>query len=151
MSPYGVIRPSEEGEGGPWTFQSKSGLAIVLTHDCTIDKSNTRFVQICPISPLKDLEPSLRGEVKKNRPFQYFYLPPDGELTESFVDFAYPTTVSLSMVSGIPRLMTLSDLGRRALYVQYIRWVTRWEMRKIKCPGCGEDFNASAALPVRKD
>jgi hypothetical protein len=102
-------------------------------------------------SPLKDLEPSLRGEVKKNRPFQYFYLPPDGELTESFVDFAYPTTVSLSMVSGIPRLMTLSDLGRRALYVQYIRWVTRWEMRKIKCPGCGEDFNASAALPVRKD
>lgn len=47
--------------------------AIVITHDCEIDK--TKRWHICPVVSLDRLNSGLQGDVKRNRVFKRFFLP----------------------------------------------------------------------------
>jgi len=126
--------------------------AIVLTHDCMLDKPNVEFWQVCPLMPLSILPKPQQGDVRKNRIFRYLHLPPFGDaIPESFVDFAVVTTVAPAIVRSAKRLVSLSDYGRQSFYTQYIRWITRWQLNELACPVCGAEYNAALALPVRTE
>ena len=145
---------AEDADNGTATSltREKDAAAIVLTHDCHIDKRNTRFIEICAVMPLNSIEAQHRNEVKKGKMYQFFHLPAlDGLLPESFVDFGFVTNVNRELLKLDQRLTTLNDLGRRAFYVQYIRWITRWELRKMECPSCGTALNPAEDLVVRTD
>ena len=78
------------------------------------------------------------------------FLPRFGDtLVESFVDFNHVTTLDAEYVKNAKRLVSLSDVGRRALYVQFVRWLSRWELREIACPNCGSVFDPHIDQPVR--
>jgi hypothetical protein len=72
-------------------------------------------------------------------------------LEESALVLNHPTTMDKKMVESANRIVSLSDLGRRALYARYIRWISRWRLRDLCCPNCHAIFNATDSMTVRPD
>jgi len=135
---------------GDMVVRSESAKGILLTHDCSIDKTSTKYWQICPVVPISKLSRQEQGDVRKNRVYKFLHLPElGGVLPESFADFSLITSISPELFQKAKRLATLSDLGRKALYAQYIRWLTRWELTSITCPSCSTEFDTSLTLSVR--
>lgn len=124
--------------------------AILINNDCDIDKTHVTKWLICPVVPASKLQPKTREILKRNRIYAMLYLPRYAEvLVESFVDFNQITTLDAEYVKDAKRIVSLSDIGRRGLYVQFIRWLTRWELREIACPDCGATFDPHIDQPVR--
>ena len=128
----------------------KRQCAILINHDCEIEKPQTRRWLACPVMPISRLAPENQDRVRRNRIYAMLYFPRYREvLQESFVDFSQITTLHGDYVRTGKRLTSLSDTGRRAFYVQFIRWLTRWELRDLSCPSCAVTFNPAISLPVR--
>jgi len=128
------------------TTQEK--LAFLLNHSCDIDKEYPKLV-VVPVIPLKSVDASTQSLIKKNRILAYLYLPAFQHVIEdSFVSFLEPMTVEMAIVKNARRIVSLSDEGRRALYVQYTRWLSRWQLTEIPCPNCGVSFNPASTLRV---
>lgn len=125
---------------------------ILLTHDCQIDKQGVLRWSIAPVTPLHKLPKGQQGDTIRNRIFSRFFLPRYGSLAEdSFVEFEQISTVDREIIKASTRVTSLSDEGRRGLYGQFIRFITRWELRSVACPNCGAEVNASDTLPVRAE
>lgn len=130
----------------------KRSRAILITQDCEIDKPQVVHWMICPVVPASRLRPENVDRLKRNRIYSMLYLPRYADaLGESFVDFTHITTLDAEYVKNAQRIISLSDMGRRGLYVQFLRWLTRWELREIVCPDCGAKFDPHAEQPVRSD
>ena len=128
----------------------KRSKAMLLTHDCEVDKSQVTRWLVCPVVPIVRLGKDTRDRARKNRIYSMLYLPKHRDvLEESFVDFNQVTTLNAGVIGAAKRLTSLSDNGRRALYAQFVRWLTRWELRELACPECGMAFNPALGLPVR--
>jgi hypothetical protein len=126
--------------------------AMLLTHDCEIDKTAIKNWIVCPVLPLSDLPGNIQVEVKKNKVFYMLHLPKHWNiLEESALILNHPTTIDKQFVESARRIVSLSDLGRRAFYAQYIRWVSRWQLRDLSCPNCHAVFNAVDSMIVRPD
>jgi len=116
--------------------------AIVMTHDCEIDKKQVVRWHLCPVVPLSKLKPDNQDRVKRNRIYSMFFLPRYGEiLLDSFVDFSQISTVGMDFIKTGKRILSLSDLARQGMYAQFFRWLTRFEMREMDCPNCRVKFN----------
>lgn len=147
--------------GEPYTnFNDKDGQtviakckrtkAILISHDCEIEKPQVKNWLVCPVVPMDKLQPKNHDLLKRNRIFSMLYLPRFNRLLiDSFVDFNHVTTLDSEFIKSSNRIISLSDIGRRALYVQFIRWLTRWELREISCPNCAARFDPHADQPVR--
>jgi hypothetical protein len=143
-------------------FNDKGGQAVLatcrrrrgllLSHDCEIDKPSVTKWQICPVIPLHTLSTTLQKSVRGNRVFSMLHLPKHWDvLPESYADFNAVSVVDKELILGVKRLTSLSDIGRQALYGQFIRWLTRWELSDIQCPNCSANFDPSLAFPVRTE
>ncbi len=136
--------------GQPIVATCKRQKAIVLSPDCEIDKSHVRRWIVSPVVPIVKLSDRNRDIVRRNRTYAMFHLPKYRDvLPESYVDFNQVTTLGADLVKAAQRLTSLSDLGRRGLYIQFIRWFTRWELRTVTCPSCGVSFDPGDVMPVR--
>ncbi len=103
--------------------------AMLLTHDCEIDKDQKHrtVVLIRPLPP--SMPAQERGTIQQNRRFAFFYLPAGGEqLPESYVDFRRMCTVSPRWVDTANRLASLTPEARQALLLQLFRFLTRVEL-----------------------
>jgi hypothetical protein len=130
----------------------KRARALLLTYDCEIDKPAVRNWIVLPIIPLSFIPGGSHGDAKKNKIFSLLYLPGyRNVLEDSLVVLNHPTTLDREFIQTATRILSLSDIGRRALYAQYIRWLTRWQLNEIHCPNCSAIFNASDGMTVRPD
>jgi hypothetical protein len=133
----------------PLSITGSSYRAILLNQSCEIDKSSTKRLILLPVVPLVVLSAGDQTNVKKNKVFSRLHLPSFGDvLPETFVQFMEPMTVEKDCVEKLARIASLTETGRRALYVQYTRWVTRWMLTELSCPSCGTSFNPSETLFV---
>jgi len=124
--------------------------AILLSHDCEIDKAQVIRWILSPVVPIVRLSNENRDRVRRNRIYAMFHLPKFHEsLPESFVDFNQMSTLNSEFVRSASRIVSLSDLGRRGMYMQLVRWFTRWELRTTQCPACGVSFNPGDVMAVR--
>ena len=124
--------------------------ALVLNHDCEIagGKSSKRVV-ICPIKPLADLESERRGHAKRGRIANLFFLPRyKNRLEDSVANLSQLTTVHTDNLQLVNRIATLDVMGRKALYAQTLRWLSRWVLAELKCPNCETIFDP-AGLQTR--
>jgi hypothetical protein len=124
---------------------------LLLNHDCDIvqEKSSRRLV-ICPIKPLSELSEDRRGHAKRNRIAHLLFLPRyKDRLEDSVAVLSELTTVHIDRLLPINKLATLNVLGRKAMYAQYLRWMSRWVLAEIQCPHCEAIFDAAVVLPVR--
>ena len=122
--------------------------SLLLNQSCDLDKGHARIV-VVPVVPLSLRKGSDQNLIRKNRIFAALYLSAYRDvLPESYVSFLEPMTVDRSLLEHQGRIVSLSEEGRRALYVQYTRWISRWELAELPCPNCGARFNPAATLPV---
>jgi hypothetical protein len=137
-------------EGQTVVASCKRSKAILISHDCEIDKSHVKKWLVCPVVPMGRLQPKNQDLLKRNRIFSMLFLPKfEKTLDDSFVDFNQLTTLDSEFVRSAKRIISLSDIGRRALYIQFIRWLARWELREIVCPNCQTRFDPHASQSVR--
>jgi len=123
--------------------------AMLLSQSCDIDKGNAPRLIVAPVFPLSKLPGGGHGNIKKNKVLSALFLPQYRDLLpESFVSFTEPMTVEKSALETLRRVASLSDLSRRALYHQYYRYVTRWDLAKVTCPSCGAEFDPAATLQI---
>jgi len=137
------------GDLSPMNF--KSGMGIIITNDCVLDKPKTQAIQICPVVPVTLFPPGQLNDIRRNKLYQYFHLPHGEGVPESVVDFAVVTTIDKTAAQGATRICTLSNLGRQGFFAQLIRHLTRWELRSVGCPACGAEFDLSMSMEVRAD
>jgi hypothetical protein len=143
---------SNDRQGQPVLSTCKRAMGLILTHDCEIDKDSIKSWIICPIVPISELPSAQRGDAKRNRIYSLLYLPSyRNVLPESIAVLNHLTTINKDLLRQEARLASLSDIGRRSLYMQFTRWISRWELRSIECPGCGLGLNLTQALPVRTE
>lgn len=130
--------------------KSRAAPALILNFDCEIDKPwSERFI-VCPIVPLDELPVNQRTNAKKNRIAHLFFLPRNKSiLADSVTILNQQTTIARKLINPSERLATLSAQGRLALYAQFVRWLSRWELTDMTCPHCGVDFDPTLTLPVR--
>ncbi|HWE53692.1 MAG TPA: hypothetical protein VG273_28135, partial [Bryobacteraceae bacterium] len=141
--------PALQKSGQDVVAKCSQKLAVVLTADCELDKSSRKKWIICPIVSLSSVG-GVTADVKKNRTVRFFFLPRCRELfDDSVAVLDQLTTVDRSFIEAGKRLITLSDIGRFGLYAQYIRWLTRWEFKNVKCPTCGTEFDPTLGMSVR--
>jgi hypothetical protein len=154
FEPFPFVRAEAPEAGtGLRTVQSSSPQrAILLNHSCDIDKPTFTRLVVVPVVQLSVLTSADQTRVKKNRIYSRLYLPAYRDLLpDSFVTFAEPMTIDKRFLEHAPRIVSLSEQGRRALYVQYVRWLTRWTLAEIQCPKCEVVFNPADILPVIND
>jgi len=151
----GLLAPLEvEGHGSAGRATGIASLrferAILLSHDCEIDKPRIENWIVSPIVPMSEIPGPSHADARKNKIFHFVHLPAHREiLEESVIVLNQVTTLEKIFVTSALRVLSLSDIGRRALYAQHIRWLTRWQLTELMCPHCGVGFNASDALKVR--
>jgi hypothetical protein len=130
--------------------KNKTSRALIINHDCDIAKQTTSRWVVCPVVDLSDLPADDRGNAKKNRIAHLCFLPRHGAaLPDSVAVLNRQTTITKELLCASTRIATLGAQGRLAFYAQFMRWLTRWEMRELQCPNCTTVFDASLALPVR--
>jgi hypothetical protein len=140
----------DDSKGQDIVARCKRTTAILITPDCEIDKETLHYWHICPVVPLSKLSGSAQGHVKRNRFYSRYFLPRSGNvISDSFVDFNQLSTIAPDFLKAAKRIVSLSDLGRQGLYVQFIRWLTRWELKELSCPNCQSKYDVSTSLPVR--
>jgi hypothetical protein len=139
-------------KGQPVVASCKRARALLLSYDCEIDKPAVKHWIIAPIVPLSLIPGPSHSDAKKNKIFSLLYLPSYRDiLEESVLVLNHITTLDREFVQRTRRILSLSDIGRRALYAQYVRWLTRWQLSEIRCPNCNVSFNASDGMTVRPD
>jgi hypothetical protein len=130
--------------------QGRLAPSLILNFDCEIEKPWSQRFVICPIVPLAELKDSQRTNAKNNRIAHLFSMPRYKDiLVDSVAVLNQQTTIDRSLVNPSKRLATLTVVGRLALYGQWIRWLTRWELATITCPGCQTEIEPAAILGVR--
>ena len=100
----------------------KRARALLLSYDCEIDKPAVKNWIVVPIVPLSLIPGASHSEAKKNKIFSLLYLPSYRNiLEESVLVLNHITTLDRDFVRSSTRVLSLSDIGRRALYAQFIR------------------------------
>jgi hypothetical protein len=125
---------------------------MLLNQSCDVDKPAFTRLIVVPVVPLSFLSSAEQTNVRKNKTFSRLHLPAYRNLLpESFVTFLEPMTVDKKFLQEAPRILSLTEKGRRSLYVQHIRFVTRWNLAEIVCPGCEFIFSPSDSEPIVND
>jgi len=174
-SPLTICRPKQVGHSaGPSTYgppdsfknpaafkdfeslhlRAKRGKAIVLWHDCQIDKFEEQgkprskwFTVIAPVFPLSDFDAKGQEHVRAGRRRAFFYLPESAsELMpqEGYVDLRYTIPIRHGLLESA-RAGTLSAEARLAMYAQFFSFLTRTSIKSgnIVCPHCAQPIPVS--------
>lgn len=115
---------------------------VVVSHSCDYTKFKTdetkglanldRFpLLIAPVSPQADIaDAGTRGHAKSGRVARYFYIPPDGPLTEDhFIDFWWIQPAAVFELLAIRRAASMTDDWQQFLQRGLDRFFS-WEDRK---------------------
>jgi hypothetical protein len=102
-------------------------LAIVLTHDCEIDKSPARAsVLLAQVRPLAGVPDDQRQGFRHNTRHRAFYLPQCNHIDqESYADLRAITTIRVAALGSVERIASMNEDGRRMLREQLFRFFTR--------------------------
>jgi hypothetical protein len=102
--------------------------AIVLSHDCEIDKNPRRAsVQLAVVRPLAGVPDEHRDGFRANSRHRAFYLgaPEELDRLEHYADLRLITTIRKSALEPLARLASMNEDGRRMLREQMFRFFTR--------------------------
>lgn len=110
-----------DDDGNTLPPQIRMCKAIILNRDCDYDKS--AWVIVAEVRSLEEIAPGHRGNVRKYRALNTFYLEAvDGVIDESYVDFRRIDRINKAIVENLAaqgnRMLSLTDDGRDALRTQ---------------------------------
>jgi hypothetical protein len=130
--------------------QGRQVLGLIMNFDCELDKPWSQTVVVCPILPLSELQEKQRTDAKKNRIAHLFSIERyRDKWPDSVAVLNQQTTIDRTLIDLPRRLATLTTESRLAFYAQFVRWVSRWELKSIECPACETAINVESLLKVR--
>jgi hypothetical protein len=103
-------------------------MAIVLSHDCELDKpGDKRYVQTALIRSLEDVPEAFRDGIREYEQKRAFYLPPNDYLEgENFVDLRMITTSRRAeVIDELERVAVMNEDGRVQLRFQLFSFYAR--------------------------
>ncbi len=113
----------------PLLVKGKTVPAIVLSHDCELDKPRgAARVTVAPIAPIANLQPDFQARVIAQRVIAM--LPVQGCPTlpqECYADFRSIASVPRSIVDKLTRIAGMSETGKLRLQAQLVRHFTHRE------------------------
>ncbi len=93
---------------------------MALNRDCDFDKSE--WVIVAEVRPLDEIEANSQGNIRGLKTRNTFYLPANGSMPESFVDFRRIDRLAKELIlifdATERRLSSLNDEAREALQWQ---------------------------------
>jgi hypothetical protein len=109
------------------TATSVRRAAIVLTHDCEIDKEPARAsLLMALVRPLSAVNEDDRDGFRTNTRHRAFYLPENDYLDgESYADLRAVTTIRRDTLESLSQLAAMNEDGRRMLREQLFRFFAR--------------------------
>ena len=123
--PY-VAAPAPEA-GGRRQLMTSAGrdMGMLITHECVVDKGE-RLLTFARVLSISSLRAGQEIHVRNLSNLQTFHLPAVENLfAESYVDFRLITVVSRDILTGLPKIASLTLEGRESLREQLIRYWTR--------------------------
>lgn len=105
--------------------------AIILNYECDlIHEEDSALVAI--VRPMAAVHEEDRQTIRENRNYNHFYLPADEafELDEGYADFRRVTSLDPALLETVgTRKASLTTVGVKGLQAQFIRFVTRRDLR----------------------
>ena len=128
----GVWHPEPDGRGLFLALGRKLN-AVVLSHDCEIDKEKRLLV--APVLPMDTITGDALEAVRNGKRYPFMPLPeiPD-VLTESYVDLRGTCFVERELIDDASRLCSMSDDGVERLQAQLIAYFTHIPLSELRIP-----------------
>lgn len=119
-------RSFEQQSGKEYQFISKGKYlpAIILSHDCELDKARGR-VLVAPIALLNTLSKEQHEKILLQEHFALMPVPDVPTLGICYVDLRSIASVDSKIVSGCARLASMTVQGKNRLQAQLVGFFTR--------------------------
>jgi hypothetical protein len=114
---------------------SQIARAIIISHDCEIDKDKKHAI-VALIRSFDESQPETSKQViRSNKKLSFFHLPAlENVLPESYVDFRRITSLEPTYLEPTKRIASLSDAAVSLLQLLFFRYLTRLELDPKKLP-----------------
>lgn len=132
------------------------GPAIVLWHDCQIDKFEEQgkpqekwFAAVAPIVPIRNMKADAVQAVREGERRAFFWMPKgvsSGVPEESYLDLRHILPFRQSYLMA-KRRGALSDTVRRALHLHLFTFFTQRALNENVTCECGRKIDADVAFP----
>jgi len=119
------IKPNSEHQANATEVRSA---AVVLTHDCEIDKDDTNraIVLAALVRSLSDIRDKDRDGIRQYTRHRAFYLPENNYLDgEHYIDLRRLTTIRRDNLEELKRLASMNEDGRLMLREHLFRFFAR--------------------------
>jgi hypothetical protein len=106
--------------------QEGRGPAIVITHDCEIDKNPSKAsVVVAKIRPISGAPEAQREGLRDYTRHRAFYVPAYEQFEEGYADLRALTMVRREALAGLTRVASMNEDGRQMLREHLFRFFTR--------------------------
>ena len=125
---YLGVPPPPSGGRGRLVTASGSGLGMLLSHECVVDKGGMAPLTFARVLPITTYGERGRDAIRQGANYQTFHIPRvDGVLDESYVDFRLVAAIDPQLLGRFRRIASLTEEGRASLRLQMILYWTRLE------------------------
>lgn len=91
--------------------------AMLISHECDVDKSNNAHALLAVVRPASDLNPGSVPNMRSGKMYNAFYLPdpPGLPAGDWYMDCRFITVVEIALLDPARRIASLDDAHREAL------------------------------------
>lgn len=124
---------------------SGQDIVALISHSCDMQRERQDFIIIAPVVTFNEYKSltnyennkqsidSLIADIRANKVFRYFYLPPKNGLPESFIDFSRMVSISSAFINSIKTnhsedcILSLSQYGYYLFLIKLTFHLARME------------------------
>jgi hypothetical protein len=134
LKPYSLTTSPQMGQRGNLVVASGSDLAMLISHECVVDKGGRAplsFVRILPITTHREEQLT---HIRNGANLQTFHIEANETvgLSECYADFRLVSAIDPTFVRSLRRVASLTEEGRNSLRQQLILYWTRLEPRPLQ-------------------
>jgi len=116
--------PQKDGRGH-FLASGRKLNAIVLSHDCEIDKDK-KVLLVAPVLPISTIDDAHRDIVRNRKRYPFMPVPEiENIIPESYIDLRGICFLERDFINQATRLCSMSETGREDLRFQLIAFITR--------------------------
>ena len=125
-----VCAAPQPGNRGTLAAQAGIGHAMLLSHDCVIDKDNYSPLAFARVLPMSTCDARMAQATRDGKNLQAFYIPADNMIDESYADFRLIFAMTPTIVHQLQRIASLTQTGQNSLQHSLITYWTRKKYRE---------------------
>lgn len=129
LKPYVLTHSPEMGQKGNLVVSSGSDLAMLVSHECVVDKGGRAPLTFARVLPITTHQEDQRAHIRNGANLQTFHLAANEAvaLTECYADLRLVSAIDPRLIASLGRVASLTQDGRDSLRQQLILYWTRLE------------------------